>query len=161
MSRKTQLQLITEFLLASLKPHIQANNIDAWQEHGTIVICNQDLGLEGYCIGKWKHTAVIHIQNFPHLKMNPYNLLALIAAYLIDSGWDRDTYDLADPDIDIDAESDDHTTVLIELELLDDLEIIPDVNGGIVFNGQKYSLDIAPVNVADTIDTLVNIGGDA
>jgi len=161
MSQKTQLQLITEFLLASLKPHIKANNIDAWQEHGTIVICNEDLGLDGYRIAKWKHTAVIHIKNFPHLKVNPYNLLALIAAFLIDSGWDRETYDLADPDIDIDDESDDNTTVLIELQLLDDLEIIPDVNGGIPFNGKNYSLAIAPVNVAETIDTVVSIGGDA
>lgn len=160
MTKKTQLQLITEFLLTSLKPHIKANNIDAWQEKGTIIICNQLLGLDGYRIARWKHTAVIHIENFPHLKVNPYNLLALIAAFMIDSGWNRDAYELADPDVNIDADSDDNTTVLIELELLDDLEITPDENGGIKFNGQNYSLNIAPVNVAETIDTVVSMGGE-
>lgn len=158
---KTQLQLISEFLLASLGSTIKANDIDAWQEHGTLVISAEDKGLQGFMLAKWKHTAVISIERFPHRKLNPYSLLAMVAAYLIDNGADRDTYQLADPEFDIDVISKDHAQVLIQLELMDDIEVIPDANGAIAFNNQQYRIDIAPVNVAETIDTVVTIASDA
>ncbi|NRB23820.1 phage tail protein [Shewanella sp.] len=162
---KTQLQLITEFLLTSLGSVIKANDIDAWQEHGTLILTGDDLGLQGFSLAKWKHSAVISIERFPHRKLNPYSLLAMVAAYLIDNGGERDTFQLADPELDIDVISKDHAQVLIQLELIDNIEVIPDANGSILFNGQQYRIDLAPVNVAETIDTVVTIdsdsGGDA
>ena len=154
---KTQLQQLTEFLLASLSPIVKANNIDAWQERGTLILSGEDKGIDGYQVAKWKHSAVIALENFPHRKINPYILLALISAYLIDSDWPRDEYGLDDPEIDVDVTSKDNTTVLIEVQLMDDIELIPDDNGPVPFNGGRYRVSLVPINIAESVDMQVQI----
>ena len=149
---KTQLQQLTEFLLASLSPIVKANNIDAWQERGTLILSGEDRGQDGYHVAKWKHSAVIALEKFPHRRINPYNLLAMVSAYLIDSEWPRDQYGLDDPEIDIDADSKDSTTVLIEVQLLDDIELIPDENGPVQFNGGRYRVALVPIDFAESVD---------
>ncbi|MDI5830197.1 phage tail protein [Shewanella xiamenensis] len=148
----SQLQQVTEFLYQSLKPYVKANNIDAWQERGTLILSGEDLGNNGYQVAKWKHNAVIAIEQFPHTKFNAYNLLAMLPAFLLDSGWERDEYGLADPQLDIDVVSRDHAMVLIELELIDDIDLIPDDNGPVLFNGKRYRVALVPVDVAETAD---------
>ncbi|TMP73527.1 MULTISPECIES: phage tail protein [unclassified Pseudoalteromonas] len=155
----TQLQQLTDFLNTSLKGAIHTNNIDAWQERGTLIISGEDKGQDGYLVAKWKHTGVIAIEKFPHRKINPYNLLALIAAFLTDSDWPRDEYALDDPEIDIDVVSKDNATVLIDVQLLDDIELIPADNGPILFNGARYYVSLAPISVAEDVD--VNIKGQS
>ncbi|MCK8124640.1 phage tail protein [Pseudoalteromonas sp. 2CM39R] len=148
----SQLQQVCEFLVASLNGAIRKNNIDAWQERGKLIICNSDQGQDGYLVARWKHTAIIAIEKFPHKKVNPYNLFAMVCAFLIDSGWQRDEFGLDDPEIDIDLISDDNATVLIELELMDDIELIPDDSGPVQFNGGRYYVSLAPINVAENVD---------
>ncbi|ALS32763.1 hypothetical protein PTRA_a1569 [Pseudoalteromonas translucida KMM 520] len=148
----TQLQQLTNFLHSSLKGAIHANNIDAWQERGTLIIHNQDRGQDGYAVAKWKHTAVIAIENFPHRRVNPYNLLAMVSAFLIDSEWPRDEYGLDDPEIDIDVVSKDNATVLIDVQLIDDIELIPADNGPVFFNGENYYVSLAPISIAEDVN---------
>lgn len=148
----SQLQQVTEFLYQSLKPYVKANNIDAWQERGTLILSGEDLGKNGYQVAKWKHNSVIAIEQFPHRKFNAYNLLAMLPAFLLDSGWERDEYGLADPQLDIDVVSRDHAMVLIELELIDDIDLIPDANGPVLFYGERYRVALVPVDVAETAD---------
>ena len=150
--QKTQLQALCEFLLSSLTPVIKRNNIDAWQERGSLVLSGEDKGQESYQVAKWKHTAVIALENFPHRKINPYNVLAMVSAFLIDSGWPRDEYGLSDPEVDVDVVSKDNATVLIDVELLDDIDLIPNDNGPVLFNGQRYHVSIAPVEFAEDVD---------
>lgn len=155
--KKTQLQQICEFLLSSLSTVIKKNNADAWQEHGTLVINGEDKGQDGFQVAKWKHTAVIAIENFPHRKINPYNILAMVAAFLIDSDWPRDDYGLDDPEIDVDVISKDNSTVLIELQLIDDIELIPHESGPVLFNGENYFVSVADFDFAEDVD--VNVKG--
>lgn len=156
---KTQLQQLTEFLLFSLQPYVTANTIDAWQEGGTIMLSGEDLGT-GYQVAKWKHRAIIVIENFPHLKVAPYNLLAMLAAFLLDSNWPRDELGLEDPTLDIDPISNDNATVIIELELVDNIDLIPNAKGPVLFNGNRYSVDTVVVNVAEDFTVQVVPGGD-
>ena len=149
---KTQLQQICEYLLANMQPIVKANDIDAWQTDGELLIDGSDLGNDGYLAAKWKHKATISIERFPHRKINPYNLLGMIAAFLIDCDWDRDTYELSDPDLDIEAISKDNSIVLIELELLDDIELTPDPNGPIPFRGNRYRVALVPIDFADSAE---------
>jgi hypothetical protein len=160
MSQASQLQQLTEFLLTSMQPYVTANSIDAWQEGGTLILSGEDLGT-GYQVAKWKHRAVIAIENFPHQQVAPYNLLAMLAAFLIDSGWPRDEYGLEDPTLDIDIISSDNATVIIEVELLDDIDLIPDATGPVLFNGARFSVALVNVNVAETVDVVTVPGGDA
>lgn len=156
---KTQLQQLTEFLLCSLNPYVTANTIDAWQEGGTLILSGEDLGT-GYQVAKWKHNAVIVIENFPHLKVAPYNLLAMLASFLLDSGWDRDELGLADPTLDIDPISNDNATLIIEVELVDNIDLVPNAIGPVLFNGNRYSVALVTVNVAEEVTVQVVPGGD-
>lgn len=158
MSQVTQLQKITEFMLQGMQPYVTANSIDAWQEGGTLILNGEDLGA-GYRVAKWKHNAVVVIENFPHRKVAPYNLLAMLAAFLLDSGWPRDEFGLSDPTLDIDIISKDNATVIIELELLDDIDLIPDEAGPVLFNSERYSVATVPVNVAEDVDVQTQPGG--
>lgn len=160
MNPKTQLQQLTEFLLSGMKPFVTANSIDAWQDGGKLIISGEDLGI-GFQVAKWKHNAVILIENFPHHKVNPYSLLAMLAAFLIDSGWPRDEYGLQDPTLDIDIISSDNATLVIEVELMDDIDLLPDDSGPVLFNGSRYTVALVPVNVAESIDVQVVSGGAA
>ena len=155
--KKTKLQELCEFLFTSLSAVIKRNNIDAWQERGTLILNGEDKGQDGFQVAKWKHTAVIAIENFPHRKVNPYNILAMVSAFLIDSEWPRDEYGLSDPEIDIDVVSSDNATVLIDVELIDNIELIPDAKGPVHFNGGRYYVSIAPVEFAEDVD--VNVQG--
>ncbi|MFT6789043.1 MAG: hypothetical protein ACJAVX_002410 [Pseudoalteromonas rhizosphaerae] len=148
----TQLQQLTEFLQTSLQGAIQTNNIDAWQERGTLHGIGDDRGQDGYAIAKWKYTAVIAIEKFPHRRVNPYNLLALISAFLIDSDWERGNFGLDDPAIEIDVVSSDDATIMIDVQLIDDIELIPDDNGPILFNGASYHVSLAPISIAEDVD---------
>ena len=109
------MQQLGEHLLTSLKPVIKTNNIDAWQESGTLIINGEDRGENGYQVAKWKHTGVIAIENFPHRRIAAYSLLAMVAAFLIEHDSERDLYQLNDPEIDIDVVSSDNATVLIDV----------------------------------------------
>jgi hypothetical protein len=149
---QTQLQQLTDFLKQSLSPIVKTNDLDAWQEGGTLILNGEDKGNDGYQVAKWKHNAVIALERFPHRRINPYNLLALLAAFLIDSNWNRDEYGLDDPQLDIDIISKDHATVLIEVQLIDDIELLPDDNGPIQFNGERYRVSLVPLNIAETVD---------
>jgi hypothetical protein len=153
--KKTKLQLLGEHLLKSLSPIIKTNNIDAWQENGTLILSGEDRGEGGYQVAKWKHTGVIAIENFPHRRIAAYSLLAMVAAFLIEHDSDRDNYQLADPEIDIDEISSDNATVIIDVELIDNIELIPDDDGPVFFNGTRYKVDIAPVNLAENVDVNV------
>jgi hypothetical protein len=159
MSQLTQLQQITEFMLQGMQPYVTANSIDAWQEGGSLILNGEDLGT-GYRVAKWKHNAVIAIENFPHRKVAPYNLLAMLAAFLLDSGWPRDEFGLTDPTLDIDIISKDNATVIIELELLDDIDLIQDDTGPVLFNGERYSVASVLVNVAEDVDVQTQPGGE-
>jgi len=156
---KTKLQQLTEFLLASLNPAIKANDIDAWQERGTLVLSGSDNGNGSFQVAKWKHSAVIAIEKFPHRKIDPYNLLAMVSAFLLDSGWSRDEHDLEDPELDIEVISKDNATILIEVMLIDDIDLIADEQGPITFNGQRFSVSLASIDIAESVN--VNVQGAA
>lgn len=156
--QKTQLQQLCEYLLTSLKAVIKTNNMDAWQERGTLILSGEDKGQDGYQVAKWKHTAVIAIENFPHRKVDPYNLLAMVSAFLIDSGWPRDEYGLDDPEIDIDVISKDNATVLIDVMLIDNIDLIPDPKGPVLFNGENFYVSLATYDFAETVDVNVKNG---
>lgn len=149
---KTQLQQLSEFLLSSLSPVITASNIDAWQEGGKLLLSGEDKGQGGYQVAKWRYTAVIALENFPHRKVNPYNLLGMIAAFLLDADWQRDEYGLQDPQLDIDIISNDNASIQIELELMDDIDLLPDEQGPVLFNGARYRVSLVPIDYAETVD---------
>lgn len=151
MSALNQLAL---HLLSTLGPYVKANDIDAWQTDGKLHIIQDDLG-HGINIAKWQYSAVIAIERLPHIKFNPYIILAILAAWLADNEWPADEFGLAEPAIDIDIVSEDHAQILINIELMDDLGIVEDENGVIPYMGKKYRLENVPINWAEQVEIIV------
>lgn len=148
----TKLQLLCEYLLNQMQPMIQPNQLDAWQERGQLIMNGEDLGNEGFLIANWRYTAIISIEKLPQLRFDPYNLLALVGVWISENDYQRDDYSMPDADIDIDVISKDNATVMIELQLQDDVQIIPDETGPIVFKGERYRVAIVPIDVAETAE---------
>lgn len=151
--QQTKLQQLCQYLATSLTPAVKANDIDAWQERGQLIISGEDLG-EGFCLAKWKYSATVLIERFPHQKINPYTLLALMASWLITQNEERDEWGMADPDIDIDIISDDNCTIIIDVELMDDIEIIEDQQGPIEFIGKRYRVATVPIYLAESAEVV-------
>ncbi|MCW3171220.1 phage tail protein [Shewanella subflava] len=135
----TVLNDLTMHLYESLKPAIKLNDIDAWQDNGQLHIIQDDQG-KGILIAKWQHSAVIAIERLPHRHINPYTVLAILAAWLSDNEWPQEEYGLTEPSIDIDVISHDHAQMFISLELVEDLEIEEDEQGPIQYLGKKFKL---------------------
>ncbi|WP_417762184.1 phage tail protein [Shewanella sp.] len=148
----TKLQLLCQYLLNQMQPMIRPNQLDAWQERGQLIMNGEDLGNEGFLVANWRYTAVIQIEQLPQKRFDPYNLLAMVAAWISENDYQRDDYSMPDADIDIDEISSDNVTVTIELQLQDDVQIIPDETGPIIYNGERYRVAIVQIDVAETAE---------
>lgn len=150
----SMLQKLALHLLEIMSPYIKANDIDAWQTDGRLHIIQDDMGA-GLNIAKWQYNAVIAIERLPHIKFNPYIILAILAAWLADNEWPQDEYSLEDPTIDIDIISDDHAQMMINIELIEDLQIVEDRNGQIPYMGKRFRLENVPINWAEQVEVIV------
>jgi len=148
----SKLQQLCEYLSQNMQPYVKQNDIDGWQGGGELMINTENLGLGGYLLAKWKYDAVIEIERFPHRKVNPYNLLAMVAVWLIANDESRDEYELQDPDFDIAVISKDQAQITIELDFIDNIELLPDEQGPIEFNGERYRVSLVPINVAENAE---------
>lgn len=148
----SKLQQLCDYLCQGMNPYVKPNDIDGWQGGGQLMINTEDLGLNGCLLAKWKYDAVIEIERLPHRKVNPYNLLGMIAVWLIEEDADRDDYGLSDPDLDITVISKDHAQVTIELDLIDDIELVPDEQGPIRYLGERYRISLVPINIAESAE---------
>ncbi|MDK2597906.1 phage tail protein [Pseudoalteromonas obscura] len=144
----SKLDQVCLHLMNNMKPFIKNNDLDGWQSGGTLMLCGDDLGT-GFLLAKWRYGAVIQIERFPHKRLNPYTLLGLLATWVAEHDPQRHDLALDDPELDIEVVSDDHAQVTIELELVDDIELLPDENGPLVYQGQRYRVALVPVNTAE------------
>ncbi|EGR7975502.1 phage tail protein [Vibrio vulnificus] len=146
---KTKLEHLTEYIVSHLNSNVLDNKIDAWQERAAIQVDGEDRGNGGHIAAYWRYEAVISIEEFPHRKLDPRNIFALIACWLTDYDSERDTYDLPDPELTVDVVSSEAADVLIEIEMIEPIEMIPDEQGMITWRNQKYRVQAVPIDVAE------------
>lgn len=146
---KTKLEHLTEYMVSHLKSDVLANKMDAWQENATIVINGEDRGNGGYIVCHWRYRAVISIENFPHHLLDPRYLLALVACWLTDYDYNRDQDELGDPELSVDVVNHQEVDVAIELEMIEPVELVPDPEGMITWNGKTYRVQAVPIWTAE------------
>jgi len=145
---KTKLEHLTYYIVSHLNSNVLDNKIDAWQERAAIVVDGEDRGNGGYIAAYWRYEAVISIEEFPHRILDPRNLFALVACWLSDYDKERDIHELADPEISVDVISHEAADVLIEIEMMEPIEMIPDENGLITWRGKRYRVQAVAIDVA-------------
>ena len=86
----------------------------------------------------------------------PAGVAAFIAAH--DSAWlddfDRERFEdgLADPDIDVALNGDGTADVELLIEFEEGLQLVPDENGDILYQGTRWSVADVPIDVAEGVD---------
>ncbi|ANQ22145.1 TPA: phage tail protein [Vibrio alginolyticus] len=146
---KTKLEHLTDYIVSHLNSNVLDNKIDAWQERAAIVVDGEDRGNGGHIAAYWRYEAVISIEEFPHRQLDPRNLFALVACWLSDFDRERDIHELDDPEISVDVISHEAADVLIEIEMMEPIEMIPDEQGLITWRGTKYRVQAVPIDVAE------------
>ncbi|TOB22152.1 phage tail protein [Vibrio parahaemolyticus] len=146
---KTKLEHLTDYIVSHLNSNVLDNKIDAWQERAAIVVDGEDRGNGGHIVAYWRYEAVISIEEFPHRQLDPRNLFALVACWLSDFDRERDIHELDDPEISVDVISHEAADVLIEIEMMEPIEMIPDEQGLITWREAKYRVQAVPIDTAE------------
>ena len=156
---QTKLEHLTAYIVSHLNSNVLENKMDAWQENGSIVPSGEDRGNGGYIACYWKYNAVISVEEFPHQLLDPRCLLALIACWLSDHEEERNEQELEDPTLSVDVISSEAADVIIELELMEPIELVPDEAGMITWRGMRYRVQAVEIYTAEEAE-LVNETND-
>ncbi|MDW3165418.1 phage tail protein [Vibrio sp. Y184] len=146
---KTKLEHLTDYIVSHLNSSVLDNKIEAWQERAAIVVDGEDRGNGGHIAAYWRYEAIISIEEFPHRLLDPRNVLALLACWLADYDRERDIHELDDPEITVDVINEESADVLIEIEMMEPIEMIPDEQGLITWRNKKYRVQAVPIDVAE------------
>ncbi|EJG2012725.1 phage tail protein [Vibrio parahaemolyticus] len=146
---KTKLEHLTDYIVSHLNSSVLDNKIEAWQERAAIVVDGEDRGNGGHIAAYWRYEAIISIEEFPHRLLDPRNVFALLACWLADYDRERDIHELDDPEITVDVINEESADVLIEIEMMEPIEMIPDEQGLITWRNQRYRVQAVPIDVAE------------
>lgn len=119
-----------------------------------IVVDGEDRGNGGHIAAYWRYEAIISIEEFPHRLLDPRNVFALLACWLADYDKERDIHELDDPEITVDVINEESADVLIEIEMMEPIEMIPDEQGLITWRNQKYRVQAVPIDVAEEYELI-------
>ncbi len=144
-------------LTAALKAAGAADDsVHSFMDRGVTIPSGKDLG-NGVELGILKYDAVIQIDNYPD---DAYLLLAFVEAWLQENDPDRENQGLADPEIDVDLNNKGDADVQFGIEFEESLQIVPDPDGPITYQGQPYKVADVPIDVAEKLDKM-EAGTDA
>ncbi|MCX4187173.1 phage tail protein [Methylophaga sp. OBS4] len=127
---------------------VAVENIDSWAENIRFEGVCKDLG-NGMVLFRQQYDAVISIERFPHTRHPVELLFGQLCAWLIDNDAEREDQGVDQPTVDADI-LDNHTADLdITIPFIEDVEVVPDENGLISINGQKYMLANVEIDYAE------------
>ncbi|MGB3222533.1 MAG: phage tail protein [Desulforhopalus sp.] len=132
-------------------PGITRDQMEAFADLGKLVPTGKDLG-QGLEVGRFKYDAVVSIERCPARIASL--LLSSLLIWLAENDPDRDLSELTDPDIDITLEDEQTVFVQITVEFDEPLFIVADPDGPISYDGQKWRVDMVPVDVAEDLESL-------
>ncbi|USD19773.1 phage tail protein [Microbulbifer variabilis] len=129
-----KLRAITGFLLGANL--VSCEQLDSWMEDGKLETTSKNLG-NGICICRLRYDAVISIERFAE---SPELLFALVTAWVQDQDAERVIQELPDPEIEIDVINEHKADVEIRIAFYEDIQLVPDDNGVIPYNGRQWSI---------------------
>lgn len=118
-----------------------------WMENADLELTSSING-DGLVIGRIRYTAVFSIEKF---SKDEALLFALVSAWLQENDPDRDRHELKSPKLDIEDANAKTADVEIEIEFLEDITVVPDVDGLIEFNGQRWSIAQTTIDEATSV----------
>ena len=128
---------------------VAVENIDSWAENIRFNAVLKDQG-NGLVLFRQDYDAVISIERFPHTTHPAELLFAQVIAWLIEHDEERENQELDQPSVDADILDDKLADLDITIPFAEYIEAVPDENGPIVINGEKYALSNIEIDYAET-----------
>lgn len=140
--KNTQLESLTAFFRENV-PARAMGGFTSVMDEMQFIPAAKDLGLGQYRQAVIRYSAVLSWERFPYRICDPRLLFSLMAAWLDDT--DRELFDElgineADPDWDVSVDSEETATVLVSVPMVEELVLVPDENGSIPWQGQRWRL---------------------
>ena len=123
-------------------------HFDCWMEDMDLIPAPKDHG-QGRDIGHLAYTAVLSFERFPFKKCAPEIVLASIMAWLIDFDEHRERFNLSNPSVSIEPESEDCVEMVIEIAFQEPFMVVEDANGPIYWDGKKWKVAAYEIWVAE------------
>ena len=129
---------------------VALENIDSWAENIRFNASGKSLGNGNIVLFRQEYDAVIYIERFPHQRHPAELLFGQVVAWLMDNDSEREEQNAANPTVDADILDNSTADIEISVPFVEDVEAIPDANGPIEINGQRYRLGDSSINYAKT-----------
>lgn len=140
-----KLTALTSFLLQAA--NLTKEQVLSVADRGETIPTGRDLG-HGVELGVFKYDALIQVEAF---NGSSSELLLLVMGWLHDHDKDRDHAGLADPEVDASLNDDFTADVDLAIEFEEPLQMVPDEQGAILFNGRKWRVADVPIDVAEEL----------
>lgn len=120
-----------------------AEQFDYWMENGTSVPASKKVG-KGMVLSRFEYDAVFDVERYAG---SADLFLALLSVWLMDNDDNRNKLELVDPAIEVHPLDDQTVDLEVTVRFSEDITVMPDDEGLILFNGNRYS--IAPALITD------------
>lgn len=151
--------------LTALRKHLvesglfNQEDLDTWTE---------DIGIKGrgkvdgerVLLHEISYRAVFVIETYAYKKHPIELLLTTVITWLMEND-DRSELDDSDPSVSPDVLDDDTASLELTINFEEDVYIVPDENGPILFKGKNWSLGDGEIDVAESIAMIVQVKDDA
>ncbi|MCJ2164651.1 MULTISPECIES: phage tail protein [unclassified Pseudodesulfovibrio] len=144
------MRLLQALTQALKKAGASGNHIHSFADQGVIVPTGRDLG-HGLEVGRFKYDAVIQVEGY---RDDGMLFVAFVTAWLQVHDPKREALGLADPEIDISLNDDRTADIELSIDFEESLEIVPDEDGPIHYNGQRWRVADVPIDVAEELDDM-------
>ncbi|WHI46798.1 phage tail protein [Microbulbifer sp. VAAF005] len=135
-----KLQEITAHLLAAnLVPQ---EKFESWMEEGRIETASKNLG-NGIRISRTEYDAVIVLEEYSG---DAALVLALVTTWLMENDSSRFDNGMPEPQIEVTPIDDKSVDVEITIRFFENVDLVPDDNGPISYQGQRYAIATVPID---------------
>lgn len=147
-----QLQLLTAFLINL--DLFAPEQLDSWVENPTLTPSGKATTEGGYIIYRQQYDAVITIERYAHAAQPVELIFSHLTAWLMDNDNARSDNRNASINTEVDVLDEQTADIIISIGFYEDVEIVPDVDGPITFNGETFRLAESIIDYAETGDVV-------
>lgn len=130
-----------------------AEQFDYWMENGTAEYAAKRVG-QGVLLCRFRYDAVFSIERYTR---SAALFLAILSAWLLDKDEDREQDELPMPSVDVTPLNDRMADIEVTVAMSEDITLVPDEEGPVVFSGQRWTVKAVELNTA----TQAGVGNDA
>jgi len=141
-----KMQALTAFLVETL--NIPREHLSVWADRIRKTPVSKDLG-HGVEIARLRYDMVFQVERLP--ESDSHDFLALVMAWLCDHDAEREDQALVDPEVTVLLNDEDTADVDLSVEFDEGLQIVPDENGTIPYQGKKWRVADVPIDVATKV----------